>query len=63
MPYKFNTKLFSMKERHPISKVRFESAAKLIQNQRETGESSEVEMFAKVRHLWELKKQKVWQMP
>ena len=33
MPYKFNTKVFSMKERHPVSKMRFESAAKLIQQQ------------------------------
>ncbi len=32
MPYKFNTKVFSMKEKHPVSKVRFESAAKLIEN-------------------------------
>ena len=30
MPYKYNTKVFSMKERHPISKTRFEAASAFI---------------------------------
>jgi len=30
LPYKFNTKCFNLKERHPISKVRFENANKYI---------------------------------
>lgn len=30
MPYKFNTKTFSLKERHPISKMRFEHASAFI---------------------------------
>ena len=33
MPYKFNTKCFSLKERHPISKVRFENANNYIVNE------------------------------
>lgn len=33
MPYKFNTKTFSLKERHPISRMRFENANKYIANE------------------------------
>lgn len=31
MPYKFNTKIFTMREKHPISKARFDSASAFIQ--------------------------------
>jgi hypothetical protein len=30
MPYKYNTKSFSLRERHPVSKMRFENAQKYI---------------------------------
>jgi hypothetical protein len=32
MGYKFNTKLFSLAEKHPISKQRFEVASQFIQS-------------------------------
>ena len=39
MPYKFNTKLFSLKERHPLGKVRFENANKFIANEMDVSDT------------------------
>jgi hypothetical protein len=36
MPYKFNTKTFTLKEKHPISKQRFENAIIYIMNELNT---------------------------
>ena len=61
MPYKYNTKTFSMKERHPISKMRFQSATNFIKDQKE---STSDEMFRHVKSLWEAKQTKMmWIVP
>lgn len=36
MPYKFETKAFTMKEKHPVSKLRFENTSLFLANLDET---------------------------
>ena len=52
MPYKYNTKVFSLKERHPLSKTRFEAASAFLQTQMapSTGLG---EAFKHVDWLWD----------
>lgn len=52
MPYKYNTKTFEMRERHPISRARYESATRLIQRGDKAGEE---DICAKARELWRAK--------
>jgi len=52
MPYKYNTKVFSLKERHPLSKTRFEAASAFLQTQ--GAPSTEVgEPFKQANWLWD----------
>jgi hypothetical protein len=67
MPYKYNTKTFTLKERHPISKVRFENATKFIVNEL-TSHSSDQEDKGLYKGLneavsiWEQKRNKLRHM-
>jgi len=50
MPYKYNTKAFSLKERHPISRARFEAATTFIRGNQQVDHNAILD-FA--RSLWE----------
>ena len=52
MPYKYNTKLFSLKERHPLSKTRFEAASAFLQTQK-APTSVVGEPFKQANWLWD----------
>lgn len=43
MPYKFQSKIYSLEEKHPVSKRRFEAALEALQNLKDekTNESGE----------------------
>eukprot|EP00347_Sterkiella_histriomuscorum_P014501 403360637 len=70
MPYKFNTKCFSLKERHPISRMRFENANKYIQNffnqessraEDRQGVNSKLQrQLEQVFEVWSAKQNKEW---
>ena len=43
MPYKYNTKAFTLKERHPVGRQRFEAASTYIKSSKERGGALEQE--------------------
>jgi len=54
MPYKFNTKTFTLKERHPISKARYQAACNYI------SQNPPLEVGpGPVQALWESRKSKL----
>lgn len=61
MPYKYNTKTFALKEKHPISKQRYENATLYIENElhKNLGHSQLLKEFNIVNEIWQAKKNKL----
>ncbi|TNV72674.1 hypothetical protein FGO68_gene8956 [Halteria grandinella] len=61
MPYKYNTQAFTLKERHPISRARFEAATTYI---KQTQKSEPSPLLDLAKNLWEDKRTKrLWYIP
>jgi hypothetical protein len=67
MPYRYNTKAFTLRERHPVGRLRFEAATSFIRENCKSSAVHEKEssrLLEQVRSLWEDKQSKrLWIVP
>jgi hypothetical protein len=59
MPYKFSSKKFTLNEKHPISKERFETSNSFLNSLTDSEDSESIEGLDKLKEIWRMKSEKL----